>query len=143
MHKSAAGVLFVGPTTGSILMVKPHYRQHWDIPGGMVEDGELPREAAKREVMEELGVDVEVGRLLVVDTLLMADGDLLTAYIYEGTLREGVRFVLDHEELEDWGWTSYEMAIARTRTAPLFFERLLMAHQAYVEKSQGFLERRA
>jgi 8-oxo-dGTP pyrophosphatase MutT (NUDIX family) len=32
---------------------------HWLTPGGGVEDGEHPRDAARRETLEETGIDVE------------------------------------------------------------------------------------
>ena len=47
----------------------------WSVPGGMVELGEKATEAAKREVLEETGLDVEiVGVLGVVDKIVEGDG---------------------------------------------------------------------
>ena len=34
------------------------YKEYWDIPGGLQEYGELPKEALIREVKEEVGLDV-------------------------------------------------------------------------------------
>lgn len=50
-----------------ILVVKPSYKEGYEIPGGIVEKGESPYQACVRELKEELGIDIDVGRLLVVD----------------------------------------------------------------------------
>ncbi|MEQ8389046.1 MAG: NUDIX hydrolase [Alphaproteobacteria bacterium] len=47
---------------------KPPRAGDWSLPGGAQHPGETVREAAMREVREETGLDIEVGRLIdVVD----------------------------------------------------------------------------
>lgn len=55
MNTYAAGILF--KSNGKIFLVKRGDDGLWAVPGGKIEEGETPQEAARREVMEECGID--------------------------------------------------------------------------------------
>jgi ADP-ribose pyrophosphatase YjhB (NUDIX family) len=61
-----AGALF-RDGAGRLLLVEPVYKPWWEVPGGVVEAGEEPLAGCRREVLEELGLALPVGDLLVVD----------------------------------------------------------------------------
>lgn len=52
---------------GRILLVDPKYKPDWDLPGGMAEANEPPHDAVRRELKEELDLDLPIGRMLCVD----------------------------------------------------------------------------
>ncbi|MCG3040243.1 NUDIX domain-containing protein [Streptomyces sp. S1A] len=48
---------------GRLLMVRVRGRDCWELPGGKIEPGEMPRQAAARELREESGQEVAPERL--------------------------------------------------------------------------------
>lgn len=45
---------------GKILLLYREDKNHWEVPGGKVEEDESPTETAVREAKEEIDVDVEL-----------------------------------------------------------------------------------
>jgi 8-oxo-dGTP diphosphatase len=68
-----------------VLLVKrahPPIQGQWSIPGGVLEVGEMVREAAVREAREETGLTVEPGDLLGVYDRILRDAERRVQYHY-------------------------------------------------------------
>ncbi|MFI1796171.1 NUDIX hydrolase [Streptomyces sp. NPDC020379] len=48
---------------GRVLAIRRADNGHWELPGGILEIAESPEAGARREVLEETGIEVEVQRL--------------------------------------------------------------------------------
>jgi RimJ/RimL family protein N-acetyltransferase/8-oxo-dGTP pyrophosphatase MutT (NUDIX family) len=68
-RKRAISQLLVRDGDDRVLLCQLTYKRDWDLPGGVVEVGESPRDGVAREIEEELGVRLEPGRLLLTDWL--------------------------------------------------------------------------
>ena len=71
-RKRGIGQMLIRDTTTPeprVLLCELTYKQDWDLPGGVVEVGESPREAVSREVEEELALTIPAGPLLLTDWL--------------------------------------------------------------------------
>jgi 8-oxo-dGTP pyrophosphatase MutT (NUDIX family) len=100
----AAAALFTD-RAGRILLVKPNYRDHWSLPGGLLEHGEAPQAGCRREVAEELGLQISPGRLLTIDWV-PPDGlrpRPIVHFVFDGgELDDDVPIVLQYEELDEY-----------------------------------------
>jgi 8-oxo-dGTP pyrophosphatase MutT (NUDIX family) len=83
--RMSAGVL-LRDAAGRVLLVEPSYKERWDIPGGVVEDGEAPWATAVRELHEELGLARTLGALLVIDHVPPESDSLpeRVAFVFDG-----------------------------------------------------------
>jgi 8-oxo-dGTP pyrophosphatase MutT (NUDIX family) len=94
---------------GRLLLVEPNYRDDgtWTLPGGTIESdqGETPREAARRETLEEIGLDVVPGALLALDWVISPGRPPLTSFLYDGGVLSEQQLAairLQEEELDSW-----------------------------------------
>ena len=83
------------------------YPCYWDIPGGSVEENELPREAALREAMEEVNQKIRIDKIVHEDSQFDASKDsVFTRLVYAGRILEERDIILDPEEHTDFVWIS-------------------------------------
>ncbi|MGC4774921.1 NUDIX domain-containing protein [Micromonospora chalcea] len=89
-RKRVAGGALIRDRAGRILFVVPGYKPFLDIPGGIADADESPLAACRREIQEEIGLDLPVSRLLVVDWMPA-----------HGVWLDGLMFIFDGGQLED------------------------------------------
>jgi 8-oxo-dGTP diphosphatase len=127
---------------GRVLLVEPTYKSEWLLPGGAVEAGESPYEAAAREVDEELGLTVRPGRLLLVDWFPprshRTEG---VGLVYDGGVLNPSRtsqIALPPDELRSWAWCTPEEAARRGSS--LLAGEVTAALRAVAEGATYYLE---
>jgi 8-oxo-dGTP diphosphatase len=108
----------VRDVAGRLLLVRrgrPPSAGLWSVPGGRVEPGETPAQAAGREVREETGLTVSVGALLAT----VEFGDYLVhdfaADVVGGDLRAG-------DDAADVRWCTFDEAALLPLTPGLMDE---------------------
>ena len=99
------------------------YPSYWDIPGGSVEENELPREAALREAIEEVNQKLRINKIIHEDSQFDASKDtVFTRLVYAGEILEERDFILDPEEHTDFKWISSLKDIESNLVVPYLLE---------------------
>ncbi len=139
--KYASAAAIIRDTDGRILIVNPTYKEGWELPGGIVEANESPRDGCARELREEIGLDISVGRMLVADYSDRARMEGLHFVFNGGRLSETEisAITLAEEELSEFAFV--DLAEAKRR---LVLGSSLRAPQAVAALEDGrarYLER--
>ncbi len=134
-----AGALIRGED-GRVLVVEPTYKDTWELPGGSVEADESPRAACAREIEEELGLSVPVGRLLCIEWQgPEPDRSESMMLVYDGgMLRDTDAIRLPSDELASFRFVDH--AELDVLMAPRLARRTLAALRALAEGNLAELE---
>jgi ADP-ribose pyrophosphatase YjhB (NUDIX family) len=81
---------------------------HWNLPGGKVDFGERLADAVKREVFEELGVEIALTRPLGLVEMIGLDGQHWVSPIYEAAICAGEPVNREPEKHEGLLWADLD-----------------------------------
>ena len=91
-------------------------RGKWEIPGGAVEFGEKFEQALKREIKEELDIEIEVGELLdICDHIIPEENQHWVSPTYICQIKKGTPKILEPHKCEAIGW----FTVAEAENLPL------------------------
>ncbi len=94
-----------------VLLVKTK-RRGWEMPGGVIEEGEDVASALKRETLEEAGVTITIKKFVAFYSNIK-DSIVILDFISEceGGLPKNVKDIIDDNEITDVAWFSKEDAM--------------------------------
>ena len=99
------------------------YPSYWDIPGGSVEENELPREATLREAMEEVNQKIRIDKVIHEDSQFDASKDtVFTRLVYAGEILDERDILLDPEEHSDFVWITSLKDLEKELIVPYLLE---------------------
>lgn len=105
---------------GRILAVRTTYLgPAWMLPGGHVERGETPHEAAVRETREETGLDVTIDRLVLID----ASRVTATSFVFSATVVGG-DLEPQFGEIAEVGWLGPRQIAASSPALDQLLDRI-------------------
>jgi 8-oxo-dGTP diphosphatase len=143
MKRMGSGVLF-NDSSGNVLIVKPSYKDVWEVPGGVVENNESPRKAAEREIQEETGLFKHLSKLLCVD--YQDQNDIKTEslmFIFDGGILsdEEIKSIkLDGKEIVEFRFVTLNET--SKLLSPILARRIQQAVTAKKQESGVYLENR-
>jgi 8-oxo-dGTP diphosphatase len=147
---AAGGIVLRPGQTPLIAVVRLRKRNEWVLPKGKLDDGETPRDAAEREVLEETGHDVSVHEFL--GTLVYESGGRFKVVHYwrMETGGEPAHELMDDVRAVDW--LPLEAAVERLSRAyeraflanvgPLALEAAALARRSKTRKPPALVKRR-
>lgn len=108
---------------GRVLLVRSPKRG-WEFPGGQVEIGEDLFEALIREVKEETGITISVGRLVgVYSNIKVMNADIPTMVNFNFTARKVSGELRPSVESLEVGWFLRDEVLSKI-THPVIFDRM-------------------
>jgi 8-oxo-dGTP diphosphatase len=134
---AAGGIVLRQEETPLIAVVRLRKRNEWVLPKGKLDDGETPRDAAEREVLEETGHDVSVHEFL--GTLVYESGgrSKVVHYWRMETSGEPTHALMDDIRAVDW--LPLDAAVERLSRA---YERAFLANVGPLALESAALARR-
>ncbi len=110
-EKSCGAVVYrnIGGIT-RYLLIKNRRSSNWSFPKGHVEDGETLEQTAKREVLEETGIHLEIFPDFITKSQYTIQNKIQkTVFIFVGTTKDE-QTKIQHEEIEDYIWLPFDGA---------------------------------
>lgn len=127
---------------GRLLINKANYKRHWSLPGGIIDAGETPLEAAIRETKEEMGLTIDpqaVKFVAVIDRVSTALGHTYQ-FVFRTTLNDSMvqKITLQAEEIDDYALVTRADVATKDRLYGKVIHHWASGRDGYIEQTFAY-----
>lgn len=125
---------------GQALIVKANYKSYWTFPGGIIDEGETPKEGAIRETFEEVGIKVDPKKVEFV-AVVNRKSDYADTYqfIFKAPLEKDMlaNIILQETEIDHYILVTKSHIKSGDRTYGKVIEHWAKGRSGYIEQVFG------
>lgn len=126
---------------GRLLIIKSDYKRHWSVPGGIIDAGETPQQAASREVQEEVGLTVPSESLkfeAVIDRVSDGIGHTYQ-FVFSAPLADELidTVVLQESEVQESAFVSRDAVLANDQVNGRYLGKIIFH---WARHRSGYIE---
>lgn len=140
-EKRVSSIGFILNEDKNILLVKPSYYPYWHLPGGYVDQYESPLQAVSREIKEEISLDLNPKKLMMVNYESGNESKkevIVFIFDFDVIIKTKFEFLkVDNSEIIDYGF--FTMNEAMGKVGPDRSKRLELCFKANQQKKFYYL----
>jgi 8-oxo-dGTP pyrophosphatase MutT (NUDIX family) len=140
VSRVSSASLILEDSAGRVLIVKANYKRYWTFPGGVIDVGETPAQAAVRDTREEVGLVIDPD---TVSFAWVASRASRVADTYQFVFRAPMpadmeaRIALQADEIDDYAFVDRIDVARGDRTYGKVIEHWAHNSSGYVEQTFG------
>jgi len=117
MHRVVSKVIIQNPRKEVVMakVKRGFFTGHWTLPGGFVDYAEHPLEGAMREVLEEIGIHVNISEeniVQIAERIFTSEGIQFLSFTYRCNVQNEITFNPKEDEIEEVRWFAIDDALA-------------------------------
>jgi 8-oxo-dGTP pyrophosphatase MutT (NUDIX family) len=136
--RASSSAMILENESGKVLTVKAGYKTNWTFPGGIIDPGETPKEAALRETLEEVGITLDPE---LVHFVAVIDRRSIDAQTYQFIFKAAFQIevtntvVLQASEIEAYEWVTKEQVRSLDRSYSKAMQQWASNVSGYTEQT--------